>query len=66
MGSEKTCVECRAKDAEAKARERERETQEDKDKRNKYARIRYKAKQSAGVCPRCGRKLTKSTSACER
>lgn len=65
MGQEKTCVECRAKDAESKARERERETQEDKDKRNEYARIRYKVKQSAGVCPRCGRKMTKNTSACE-
>lgn len=55
MGSEKTCVECRAKDAERLEIKRESDRKAYNDSMSSYHKSLYNRRKEQGLCPVCGK-----------
>ena len=67
MGDEKSCVECRAKNAEQKAQAREKDREKYRKQANENKRKWRAEKAEQGLCPVCGKvRKDKTFKLCEK
>lgn len=56
FGDEKSCVECKAKNAEYKQKLRESNREKSREYRNKWQKERYQKLKEEGICTRCAKR----------